>query len=168
MVDNPFRNYLSIMHYRLMLLFILSCFNTKIIAQDERGWLKRVDIGVEKSFYTDVSLYSAFWQTKKDSGFILSGNTEFVVNKNFLVAPKISTAYIFTGILIARTDFALYTDFNNMQPVVTPKIGFGLLGLYFYYGRNFSLNNNSFSGLGKNQFTISFSAIPKIVLNIIQ
>ncbi|MET4082348.1 hypothetical protein ABIB40_002306 [Pedobacter sp. UYP30] len=146
----------------------MAFFTTKVSGQDEEGWIKRVDFGIEKSVYADVSIYSAYWQTKKDSGFLISGDTEFVVNRNFLVAPKISTAYVFDGVLIARTDFSLYTDFNKTQPVATPKIGVGLLGFYFYYGRNISLNNNSFSALGKNQFTIGFSAIPKIVLNIIQ
>lgn len=156
------------MRYRLIFIVMLAFFTTKVSAQDEQGWIKRVDFGIEKSFYVDVSAYSAFWQAKKDTGFLLSASTEFVVNKKFLFAPKISAAYIFSGVLIARVDFAAYTDFSKTQPVATPKIGLGLLGLNFYYGRNISLNNNRFAALGKNQFTIGFSAIPKIILNIIQ
>lgn len=155
---------ISFIKKSVFLFIFLLPLSGSLFAQDDKGWFKRVDLGLEKSFYTDLSVYSAYWKTKSDCGFLLSGNTEFVIAKPFLTAPKVSITYLVSNFLLARTDFSLYSDFKNTQPVITPKIGFTFFGLCFYYGRNISLNQTNFNSLGKNQFTIGVSAIPKIHL----
>ena len=154
---------------KITTLFI--CFTLiwiKAFAQHEKGWFKHYEIGGEKSFFTSADIYSMYWGNADGSGIKLSAGNEFVIAKNFLIAPKIGVTYNFWQLLFIRGDFSLYNNFEHIQPVITPKIGIGVLGVSLFYGRNFNINKNTrFEALGRNQFGISFNFIPKVLFPVL-
>ncbi len=147
-------------------ILLLCSYSSISKAQDETGWFNRLDIGIERSFFTDIGIYNVRCIPSDASALGIEGSVlsigagaEFVINKETLIAPKITATYIYE-ILYFRTDACLYTNFNRFQPVLTPKIGLGIFGLFIFYGRNIPLNNHQpFQGLGSNQFGISFSLL---------
>ncbi len=160
MKKSPYKN------LKYIAILLLCSYSSITKAQEQTGWFNRLDIGLERSFFTDIGIYNVFWDFKphKDlsKGLILGGGTEIVINKETLVAPKITASYIYGyGLRLSlRTDASLYTNFNQFQPMLTPKIGIGILGLSVFYGRNIPLNNHaSFQGISSNQLAISISFI---------
>jgi hypothetical protein len=120
----------------------------------------RFGVGTQKSFYTELGL-SRHQFTFNDLGYASSTYYSSIeltptfssTNKNIYA---IKAGYEINARTLALGIEGKYqTDFMKNDIVITPKIGFGFMGVVnLFYGYNISLMSSLFQNIGHHQFSI--------------
>ena len=80
-----------------------------------------------------------------------------ILHNSVIVGPKIG--YEFTaGLFGLAADVTYYSDFERESLLVTPKVGLSLLGFAnLFYGRSFTLSDDSFESISVSRFSLIFN-----------
>lgn len=112
----------------------------------------RIGVGIQKTAYVELGL-------SRHLGFASTayyGSFEWTPIKNIY---GLKVGYEMNARIVALGLEAKYqTDLLLSDVMLTPKIGFGLMGIVnIFYGFNISFFNLPFPGIGRHQFSIVFN-----------
>lgn len=105
-----------------------------------------IGISIQRLIYSDEFLYFA-------PTFYVSYGYSSKYNRhiNNIHSFNLGFDYIKDGGVLGL-NVSYQSDGGNSDILISPKIGFGLSALYFYYSYCFSTENYPFSNFGKHQF----------------
>ncbi|MCX6182698.1 MAG: hypothetical protein NT150_12310 [Bacteroidetes bacterium] len=138
------------------------------IKEGYKKWTKtelagRFGVGLQKEFYTEfgVSFLKFYYNNKISSSLNYYGAIEWSQPKNiygYKVGCEINANSLALGL-----EAKYQMDKTNFDFVLTPKIGFGVLGIInVFYGYNISMLGQPFSEIGHHQFSIVFNLNKKM------
>ncbi len=81
-------------------------------------------------------------------------------DEDVIVGPKAGYE-VTAGLFGFAADVAYYSDFEKESFLITPKLGITLLGFAdLFYGRSFTLSNDSFSAISVSRFSLVINLNP--------
>jgi len=133
------------------------------VSEDAENWTNfrtvlHTGIGFHSSLFTEVGIarhkfiHHSISYGSKDYYLSLEYTPSF--NKEDVYGLKIGYEIGWT-ILTCALEAKYQTNITNKDLVITPKVGFGVMGtVNLYYGYNFSTNNSPFQNIGHHQISL--------------
>ena len=128
----------------------------------ERYWTKprivpKFGVGIQGSAFAELGFqYHKIYihpLTLASAGPYLTCDV-VILNNEFIVGPKIGYE-VTAGLFGFAADVGYYSDFDRESLLITPKAGISLLGFAnLFYGRSFTLSDDSFHSISVNRFSI--------------
>jgi hypothetical protein len=122
----------------------------------------RLGLGVQHNLYSELG-FARHKTTTSCTGYFSSGYYSALEwspkTANYKDIYALKAGYeIATMLGSIGLETKYQTNFDTKNFVITPKIGFGLVGdVFLFYGYAISTNHNPFPNLGRHQFSIVFN-----------
>jgi hypothetical protein len=128
----------------------------------------RIGAGLTPNLYGEagISLHRYHYQFLKSTSSAFYAALEVMPTYYFdrgflLMSPKVGYEVSVYG-LGGAVEAKYQSDGKNKDFVITPRVGFSLMGLVnLMYGYNISFNEYPFPGVGRNQFSLMFNIYRK-------